>query len=107
MSEWSEDETAIIKAHYDEHGASWDGWEMLLPGRSRSSITKKAHRLKMERAVNAKKRGPKARKAADSREAVVLRMMKQGLSPSQIDKKMRWVPGRTKMIVIDRWRRDW
>lgn len=106
-SPWSDDEVEILKAHYDEHGASWDGWAMLLPDRSENAICKKAHGIKMERAVKAKARKPRAKRAVDSREAVVLRMMKQGMSPSQIDRKMKWVPGRTHSIVIDRWRRDW
>lgn len=35
---WTEAEDALLREHYPEHGADWDRWAELLPGRSRFAI---------------------------------------------------------------------
>ena len=44
---------------------------------------------------------------ADGSERYVLAKLKDGLTPSEIDKTRRWHPGRTKMILMEMWRREW
>jgi hypothetical protein len=100
MSAWSKDEIAVLKAHYPEHGMRWVGWESLLPDRSEREIGRKANSLKLRPPVPRKMR-PKAR--PDDSEVKVLFLMRSGLTPSQIDSKMHWVPGRTIKILKARW----
>lgn len=42
---WSDAETATLLANYQAHGADWDGWAELLPGRTIGAIHSKAHLL--------------------------------------------------------------
>ncbi len=41
---WTNEEVDVLREHYPEHGARWDGWGRLLPGRSEASITHAAER---------------------------------------------------------------
>lgn len=43
--QWTEEEDAALMAGYGKHGARWEGWKMILPGRSHSSIGARANRL--------------------------------------------------------------
>lgn len=42
---WGPGEDAKLARHYPDHGADWDGWEGLLPGRSRRAIQCRAQDL--------------------------------------------------------------
>lgn len=42
---WSPEEEATLREHYPAHGREWDGWELLLPGRTRRAIAVQATRL--------------------------------------------------------------
>lgn len=42
MALWSEAEDAALAANYPEHGANWDGWDEVLPNRTRSAISARA-----------------------------------------------------------------
>ena len=44
-SRWKVSELAVLQEHYINRGASWIGWEKLLPGRSRDAIWSKANSL--------------------------------------------------------------
>lgn len=35
---WTEAEEALVREHYPSHGATWDGWDELLPNRSLNAI---------------------------------------------------------------------
>lgn len=39
---WSEDETWLLNRYWPEHGYLWEGWDYVLPERSRQSIKDKA-----------------------------------------------------------------
>ena len=41
-SHWKPNEIAQLRRHYTTKGLVWDGWDELLPGRSRSAISSKA-----------------------------------------------------------------
>lgn len=42
---WKPSEVAVLQEHYLSKGASWLGWEQLLPGRSCDAIWSKANKL--------------------------------------------------------------
>lgn len=42
---WSNAEIKTLIHHYGRHGADWDGWRLLLPGKSASAIKNCASRL--------------------------------------------------------------
>ena len=42
---WTDEEDAALYENYPAHGISWDGWERLLPRRSRQSISVRAVNL--------------------------------------------------------------
>lgn len=44
-SHWKPNEIAQLRRHYTTKGLVWDGWDELLPGRSRSAISSKASSL--------------------------------------------------------------
>lgn len=43
--QWTNAEIKILIHHYGRHGADWDGWRLLLPGKSASAIRSCASRL--------------------------------------------------------------
>lgn len=42
MGKWTEAEVDTLRENYRGHGSEWDGWDELLPGRSRGAICVKA-----------------------------------------------------------------
>ena len=42
MGRWTEAEVDTLRENYQGHGSEWDGWDELLPGRSRGAICVKA-----------------------------------------------------------------
>lgn len=40
--EWTQEEIDALREHYPEHGARWDEWRRILPGRTERTITKMA-----------------------------------------------------------------
>ena len=42
---WTPDEDALLREYYPRHGPKWEGWEMLLPRRSHSSIAGRACKI--------------------------------------------------------------
>lgn len=45
MCVWTGPEIALLKRHYRKRGASWSGWEEMLPTRSPHAISDKANSL--------------------------------------------------------------
>lgn len=43
--QWANEEIKTLINHYGRHGADWDGWRLLLPGKSASAIKTCASRL--------------------------------------------------------------
>lgn len=117
---WGEDEVEILKAQYPLHGPHWAGWEALLPDRTERAIQRKAGLLgvRSEAPIVRKKRKKAQVRNIESRdtsigvpsedpfEKQILRMMKDGMTPQQIDKKMGWFPNRTAQILSERWKRE-
>ena len=113
VSAWGAEEEAVLVANFDEHGGRWEGWNALLPGKSANSIASKARRLGLERHRPAHKPRarrvvvtPPARATPDPMERPVMAMMARGMTPGQIDARMRWVPGRARQIVTEMWSRE-
>lgn len=46
---YSRAEDEALRKHYPEHGRLWDGWAVLLPGRTPNSISIRAHKLGIRR----------------------------------------------------------
>lgn len=42
---WTPEEDEAVRMHFSEHGAKWDGWKTLLPGRTSKAISVRAHAL--------------------------------------------------------------
>lgn len=42
---WTEEEDSLVRALYPTHGAAWDGWSRLLPGKTRRQVTYRANRM--------------------------------------------------------------
>lgn len=42
---WTPEEDAVVLEHYPRRGMKWDGWDELLPRRSRNAIRVRAHSL--------------------------------------------------------------
>ena len=42
---WDALEDSALWSHFPEHGRDWDGWDRVLPGRSRAAISARASRL--------------------------------------------------------------
>jgi hypothetical protein len=112
---WTRDELNILRTHYNSRGCEWDGWRSLLPNRTNGAIRHKAFDLGIKSERDAPRAAPPRRRKpmrsrmyiADGSERYVLAKLKDGLTPSEIDKTRRWTPGRTKMILMEMWRREW
>ncbi len=42
---WTEEEDSLVRALYPVHGAAWDGWSRLLPGKTQRQVTYRANRM--------------------------------------------------------------
>lgn len=42
---WTKDEDAVLREHFAKHGRGWDGWALVLPGRSQQAIYTRASKL--------------------------------------------------------------
>lgn len=42
---WTVEEDSLVRALYPTHGAAWDGWSRLLPGKTRRQVTYRANRM--------------------------------------------------------------
>lgn len=106
---WSNDEMRVLRAHYGEHGPDWVGWEMLLPGRTKSAIQSQARKtgLLMARPAPKKKcvrKQPKPlKRSVDPYAKIILRMLGDGMTVSEVDAHMKWVPGKAKFILTEHW----
>ena len=118
---WSDDEIAILRAHYEQRGPSWDGWESLLPDRSKHSIRSCAMRigvnspqmdcdgvpLREKRARERKQRRERERlRPPDPREQEVSALMHKGIEPSRIDKLQGWADGTARAVMTKKWLRE-
>ena len=112
---WSEEEDAALKTFYPRHGASWNGWAEVLPGRTEKAISGRAGRLGVikERPKPKPKRSkvpkpePKLPPAGPSGyDDYVRRCMRSGMAPSQIDSMMGWWPGKTIRILTTMWDKE-
>ena len=112
---WSKDELAVLRANYNSKGCEWEGWKSLLPGRTNGAIRHKAFDIGLKAEADAPRAAPIRRRKPlmsrmriiDDSERYVLTHLKDGLAPSEIDKRRGWPPGRTKLILTDMWRREW
>lgn len=115
-SRWTDEEHAILAKNYPQHGRHWDGWKTLLPGRSVSAIYQQAYSSGLTGVFEEEKPKPEPKKAKarqvirvratkDPYEDYVLACMKSGLTPSQVDSKLKWKPGKTVLVLTTRWYR--
>lgn len=112
---WTAEELAILRKNYPQHGLQWDGWQSLLPRRSKRGIYRQAYALGLtggEGPVPKPKpvafRGivnPRVIASKDPYEDYILACMKSGLTPSQVDSKLKWTPGKTVLVLTARWYR--
>lgn len=113
MSLWTKEEDAILKAHFAEHGSSWEGWESLLPDRTDNAIYR--HAASMGLTMKSRPRVHKSndgmtgraviKKSKDPYEGYVLACLERGMTPSEIDASMKWRPGKARLIITERWER--
>lgn len=108
---WGEFETLALREFYPRHGSQWEGWDDVLPNRTRHAIADKAARLSV-RAAPKTTRGTLGTSVdtgptpPSEYEKTVTRLMERGMSPTQIDTKMHWVRGTTVAILTNRWKGD-
>ena len=113
---WSVDEMRMIEVYYPSHGSEWEGWSEVLGNRSKKAIRRKASLMGVECDVERKRRESqhgdtdKFRydfvQMADPYEGFVLRMLNDGKTLRQIDACMHWHPGKAKLILTERWKRE-
>lgn len=118
---WTDAEIHALRVYYPIHGADWDGWAEVLDGRSTKAIRRKAGLLDiyhedMRKSPERKRpekeyRGPQYREhefkpTPDPYERLILRLMHEGKSLSEIDRQMHWHPNRAKQILMERWKRE-
>lgn len=108
---WTEDEDRLVFLCYLSHGEKWDGWHDLLPDRTSEAIGSRARRLGLMRSgrkgtSDDRHYGFGSTKVPDPCEAKVIMLMKQGLTPSEIDKRMHWWPNTTARVLVEMWGRE-
>lgn len=42
---WTPEEDEAVRTYFSEHGAKWEGWKAILPGRTSKAISIRAHTL--------------------------------------------------------------
>lgn len=116
---WTDAQDQLLRDNYLKHGGRWDGWDALLPNRTHRAIDARARRIGLvrqrPRSEPRKKRVP----AADERhrdkeitmepdpyEEYVMACMEDGMAPSEIDRRMHWYNGTTRLILTNRWERE-
>lgn len=119
---WSEAQDEMLMVYYPTHGCNWQGWKEVLPERTRRAIEVRAHRLGITsraKPIRTKPRKPPKRTMTgdgrhhisevplrpDPYEGRVMRMMGEGMTPPEIDKRLKFWPGTARMIISERWRR--
>lgn len=123
---WSESEDRALKTYYPRHGRSWKGWREVLPDRTEPAIAERARRLGIRPEVSGRgshrheispepqerPRGDRwhyavvpTRPTKDPYEAQVVRYMNEGMTPTEIDRKMGWFRGSARLIMSNRWAR--
>ena len=109
---WGQFETLTLMEFYPRHGPQWEGWDDVLPNRTRSAITQKAAKLDLKAPIV--RIGRNVEDDDDDEgsmtpyeyERIVRSLMGEGLSPTQIDQQMHWIPSTTANILKDMWARD-
>lgn len=108
---WSEVEDNAVRQFYPRHGSKWAGWSEVFPNRTTRAISARAARLGVPRV----RKNPKVderhikfdyTKEQDPNERYVLACMREGLTPTEIDKKRYWWSGTTIRILTERWARE-
>lgn len=110
---WGEFEEMSLKEFFPRHGPYWEGWNDVLPDRTSSAISNRAHKLGLHGPKEKHKREPDEFDTEKGSvpspieyERTVTKLMKEGLAPSQIDTKMHWVTGTAMEIIKARWERQ-
>jgi hypothetical protein len=124
---WSDSEDRALRVFYPKHGPSWVGWPEVLNGRTKNSIKERARILGLRAPVPPRKERPEKpnkpkRKPAhkegmhyekvevpytpDPYEDYVIACMEAGMTPAQIDEKMKWYVGTTTKILTRRWEHE-
>lgn len=113
MSErqWTDLQDDILFDCYPKFGPSWKGWAEVLPGRTKKAIGERARRLGLSYRFADKGDDrhyrPKALvMAPDPYEPYVVKCMEEGMTPTQIDCMMRWLPGSARLIMSNKWLRE-
>ena len=108
---WGEFETLALMEFYPRHGPQWEGWDEVLPNRTRHAITLKAAKLDLKAPIvrtgrNVDDDDDEGSMTPHEYENIVRNLMGEGLSPTQIDRQMHWVPSTAANILKDIWARD-
>lgn len=116
---WTDAQDQILRDNYPKHGGRWDGWATLLPNRTNRAIGARAQRIGLVRQRPQRKQRPKRPRAADEHhrdkeivqepdphEDYVLACMDAGMTPTEIDRRMHWFSGTTRLILTNRWERE-
>lgn len=113
---WDKEEDKILAEHYPDHGRDWDGWERLLPWRTKRAIGTRAFRIGLKYKKPERKSSPLPTKAVkrefevvdepDPFEPYVMRCMAKGMTPSEIDRERRWQRGTARLILTNKWARE-
>lgn len=48
-SNWNERDTELLRAFFSNHGSEWEGWQYLLPSKSRTQIASKARGTRLQK----------------------------------------------------------
>lgn len=106
---WGDDEIEILKAHYAKNGPFWVGWDAYLPDRTDSAIMRKANAIGLRSNVQRFGRDEGGdRRCNDDRpdpvDGMVMRMMRQGMTPSEIDERLHWYRGTAIRVITGIWK---
>ena len=96
---WSPEEDSALRSCYRSRGCKWQGWLDLLPGRSYSAIRNRAKRLGLS--SDARFSWSKSLLSNE-----VMALMRRGMAPSDIDRKLDIPPGTAYECVLSVWAGD-